>query len=157
MALKKIDKETAIKLILSDLKKGISKASILQKLSENYNNSQKSFYNYFDAAEILYKEFLLKATPIIEAKEIEALGEAAKMGILSKLERQKILSDIATGKLTTWKEIGTKDGIQKAHIFNPIQAIAELNKMDGSYFIEDEEGKDEEITEIKITRIGIKS
>ena len=44
MSLKKIDKETAIKLILSELKKGISKASIFQNLSKNYNNSLKSFW-----------------------------------------------------------------------------------------------------------------
>lgn len=151
MSLKKIDKETAIKLILSELKKGISKASIFQNLSKNYNNSLKSFYNYFDEAEKLYKEFLSKVNPIIEAKEIEALGDFAKAGILTKLERQKILSDIATGKLTTWKEIGTKEGIQKAHMFNPIQAIAELNKMDGAYILDvdkDDEFKGFEIDEV---------
>lgn len=139
MALEKIDKETAIKLILSDLKRGISKPTILSIIVEKCQVSTRTAERYYDAASKQYDVFLSKVIPIIEAKEIEALGEAAKMGILSKLERQKILSDIATGKLTTWKEIGTKDGIQKAHIFNPIQAIAELNKMDGSYIINPEE------------------
>lgn len=155
MALKKIDKETAIKLILSDLKKGISKMSIIQKLSINYNNSLKSFYNYFDAAEILYKEFLAKATPIIEAKEIEALGEAAKMGILSKLERQKILSDIAIGDVTHLKEVATKFGVETLTVYptwnDRRTAIAELNKMDGSYIIDpdtENEFKGFEIDEI---------
>lgn len=153
MSLKKIDKETAIKLILSQLKKGISKASILENLRNNWKNSKASFYNYYEVAEKQYKDFLVKANPIIEAKEIEALGDIAKAGILSKIERQKILSDIATGRLTTWKEIGTKDGIQKAYQFNPIQAIAELNKMDGSYISEDVT-IDDKITEIKITRVS---
>jgi len=145
MALKKIDKETAIKLILSDLKKGISKMSIIQKLSINYNNSLKSFYNYFDAAEILYKEFLAKATPIIEAKEIEALGEAAKMGILSKLERQKILSEIARGEIQLIKYM-VADGVIHDMPIVPNwtdrkNAIAELNKMDGAYIEIDNENE----------------
>jgi len=141
MALKKIDKETAIKLILDKKKKGIDEKSILQFFTDNFIFTEKTYYNWKKEALQRYVEFEAKVNPIIEAKEIEAKGELAKAGILTKLERQKILSDIATGRITTWKEIGTKDGIQKAHIFNPIQAIAELNKMDGAYIESDIENE----------------
>lgn len=155
MDLKKIDKETAIKLILSELKKGISKASILQHLSENYKNSEKTFYNYYSAAEILYKDFLSKVNPIIEAKEIEAIGELAKAGILTKLERQKILSDIALGNIPIRKEVLSKFGVETIEneptAADRINAIDKLNKMDGSYLEgidKDDEFKGFEIDEV---------
>lgn len=149
---KKIDKETAIKSILSDLKKGIDKKSILENLRKKWNFSTASLYNYYSAAEIKYKEFLSVANPIIERKEIEALGQIAASNILSKLERQLLLSDIATGKVKVWKEAVTRDGIVKLGSYDPAKYIAELNKMDGAYV--EEIGANTDITEIKITRIG---
>lgn len=152
MAKGKIDKATAIKSILSDLKKGVGKPVILQKLSKNYTNSTKSFYNYFEAAEIEYKKFLDKAQPIIEAKEIEALGEIAKAGILSKAERMQLLSDIANGTKKVWKQVATAHGIETVESYEPSKYIDLLNKMDGAYISDID--SEEKITEIKITRIN---
>lgn len=139
MALEKIDKETAIKLILSDLKRGISKPTILSIIVEKCQVSTRTAERYYDAANKQYDVFLSKVTPIIEAKEIEALGEAAKIGILSKLERQKILSKIAKGKIPLTKHIVCDKVIQEVDIIpnwsDRVRAIAELNKMDGSYII----------------------
>lgn len=149
---KKIDKETAIKSILSDLKKGIDKKSILENLRKKWNFSTASLYNYYSAAEIKYKDFLSVANPIIEAKEIEALGQLAASNILSKAERQLLLSDIARGQVKVWKEALTKDGTVKLNYYDPAKYIAELNKMDGAYI--EEIGANTDITEIKITRIG---
>src|SRR3990172_2415211 len=141
MGLKKIDKETAIKLILFDLKKGIDKPTIFQKLSDTYNNSLKSFYNYYEVAEIQYKEFMVKALPIIEAKEMEAMAEFAKAGILSRLERQKILTQIALGEIPLVKHIVCDKMIEQVEIVpnwsDRKNAIDILNKMDGSYISED--------------------
>jgi len=156
MTTKKTDKESAIKSILSDLKKGIDKKSILQKLANNYKNSTKTFYNYFEAAEIKHKEFLAIANPIIQAKEIEAMATVAASGILSKIERQRILTDIALGKILLVKYIVADGCIQERDIVPTWQdrknAIAELNKMDGAYVSDIETNED--IKEIVIKRIN---
>lgn len=133
MVKKKIDKETAIKLILDKKKKGIDEKSILEFFIQNYIFTKATFYNWKKEALKRFSQFEAKVNPVIEAKEIEAFGELAKAGILSKLERQKILSDIARGKSNPWKEISTKDGIQRAEYTDQIRAITELNKMDGAY------------------------
>src|SRR5688572_20186612 len=107
----KIDKNTAIKSILSDLKKGIDKKSILEKLRKKYNFSTASFYNWYSEAEKKYLEFKKKADPIIEAKEIEALGQIAVSNIMSKLERQILLSEIAKGERLVWKDANSMNGV----------------------------------------------
>lgn len=152
MIKKKIDKETAIKLILDKKKKGVDEKSILKYFLDNFSFTEPTFYNWKKEALIRFALFEAKVNPIIEAKEIEAKGELAKAGILSKLERQLILSQIASGEVRQWKEISTKEGIQKAEYTDQIRAIAELNKMDGSYISEIE--SEDNITEIKITRIN---
>lgn len=149
---KKIDKETAIKSILSDLKKGIDKKSIFGKIRKNSEIPKSTIYDWYRVAEIKYKDFLSVANPIIQAKEIEALGQIAASNILSKLERQLLLSDIATGKVKVWKEAVTRDGIATLSSYDPVKYITELNKMDGAYV--EEIGNNTDITEIKITRIG---
>jgi hypothetical protein len=152
MIKRKIDKETAIKSILSDLKKGIDKKSIFGRIRKNSEIPKSTIYDWYRVAETKYKEFLSVANPIIEAKEIEALGQIAVSNILSKLERQLLLSDIARGNVKVWKEALSKDGKVKLSYYDPVKYINELNKMDGAY-IEDQ-GNDNDITEIKITRIG---
>jgi hypothetical protein len=138
------------------MKKGIDKKTILQSFANNYKNSTKTFYNYYDLALIEYQKFSAKAQPIIEAKEIEALGEIAKAGILSKAGRQLILTQIAEGTLILSKYI-VCDGIieEKPIVPNYSErkaAIAELNKMDGAYAAEEDHSGD--ISEIKVIRIG---
>jgi hypothetical protein len=60
-----------------------------------------------------------------------------KLGILSKLERMKILSDIAQGEIVLTKYIVCDGVIQERDVvpdYNDRKgAIAELNKMDGDY------------------------
>jgi len=153
---KKIDKETAIKSILSDLKKGIDKPTIFQKLSTTYNNSLKSFYNYYEEAEIQYKNFMLIAEPIIRAKEMEAMGEIAKAGILSKIERQKILTQIALGEIPLVKYIVCDKMIEQVEIVpnwaDRKNAIDLLNKMDGTY-VQSESGDENEFKGFEIDEI----
>jgi len=138
---KKIDKETAIKSILSSRKKGIDKATILQKLTRTYKNSLKSFYNYYDEAEIQYQQFLSIVNPLIISKEAEALATVAASGILSKIERQKILTQIALGEIPLVKYIVCDKMIEQVEIVpnwsDRKNAIDILNKMDGSYISED--------------------
>ena len=143
---KKIDKETAIKSILSKKKKGVDDKSILQYFTKNYSFSEKTYYNWKKEAETRYRAFLDIAEPIIREKEIEAMGEFAKAGILSKIGRQKILSQIALGEIPLSKYIVCNGVIQEVEVVpnwtDRKNAIAELNKMDGAYLTEDEDASD---------------
>ena len=141
MSTKKMDKETAIKSILSDLKKGIDKKSILQKLTKNYNNSTKSFYNYFDEAEKRHQPYLKKIQEVENQTIEKVVSEIVTLNILSRIERQQLLSDIAMGKKKVWKEAVSRDGVVKLESYDPLRYIDILNKMDGSYGNDDEESE----------------
>lgn len=147
----KIDKETAIKSILSDLKKGIDKRSILDKLGKKWTNSRSSIYNYFEEAEKRHQPYLQKIQEI-ENKTIEkVISEIVTSNIMSKIERQQLLSEIARGDKKIWKEASTINGIVMLESYDPLRYIAELNKMDGSYASDidkDDEFKGFDIEEI---------
>lgn len=151
-----IDKRTAIKSILADLKKGISRVDIMHKISQNCTKDASTLRRWFTEAEKKYKEFLEIAEPVIRAKEIEAMAEVAASGILSKIERQKILTQIALGEIPLTKYV-VADGVIHDMPVVPSwndrkAAIAELNKMDGAYISNID--TEEEITEITIKRIN---
>lgn len=141
MSDKKIDKEIAVKSILSMLKKGIEKETILSKIVKNCQKTERTVYRWFDEAEKQYLETQNRLKPIKEKAEeeavFEATKEAVKLGILSKLERQKILSDIALGNIPLTKHIVCNQIIQEVEVVpnwaDRKAAIAELNKMDGDY------------------------
>lgn len=141
MAKDKIDKQTAIKSILSDLKKGIDKPDIMRKIAPKCGKSKSTQDRWFAEAEKQYLENQNRLRPIKEKAEEEAVYEATKeaikTGILSKLERQKILSDIAKGDIPLSKYIVCDGIIHEREIIpnwaDRKAAIAELNKMDGEY------------------------
>ena len=140
---KKIDKATAIKSILSDLKKGIDKPTILDKLGKRWTNSRSSIYNYYEAAEKLHKPYLDKIQEIENQTIEKVVSEYVTLNILSKIERQQILSDIVRGKKKVWKEAISKNGVEKLRSYDPLRYIAELNKMDGSYIQTDPETEED--------------
>lgn len=138
MSSKKIDKETAIKSILSDLKKGIDKPTILSRLARKCpNTNERTIRRWHEAASVEYQKFMDKVAPIVFAKEAEAMATVAASGILSKIERQKILSQIALGKIPLVKHMVVDKSIQEVEIVpnwsDRKNAIDILNKMDGSY------------------------
>jgi hypothetical protein len=78
-----------------------------------------------------------KAAAIVEAATIEAIAETAKNGIKSLAERMELLSQIMDGKIKIKKPFVIAGKIME-YPSEPdhndrIKAIAELNKMDGSY------------------------
>lgn len=78
-----------------------------------------------------------KAAAIVEAATNEAIAETAKNGIKSTTERMALLSDIMEGKIKIKKPFVIAGKIME-YPSEPdhndrIKAIAELNKMDGSY------------------------
>jgi len=108
---------------------------ILEKFGQMWN-LKKSAINALIASA---KEFNIgRMSEINAAKEAE-LGEKGKElaeGILTALERQRMLSDIARGEVTYEKEIVTKEGFRTIEVYpdfkDRVAAIKTLNEMDGS-------------------------
>jgi len=144
---KKINKETAIKSIVKHLKAGLDKKTIWKKLEQNGTVPKVTFYRWYNIADEEYQEFLSVANPIVRAKEIEALGQIAVSNILSKFERQQILSDIAMGRIPLIKHIVVNRMIEEVEIVpnwsDRKSAIDILNKMDGAYIQEDPDDEEE--------------
>jgi len=133
----KISKATAIKSILSDLKKGIDKKTILSKIVKKSEKDERTVRRWYDDAEKEYKGDANLILGKVSERKAEALGEVAKMDILSIAERQKILSDIAQGNVTITKPMMFMGEIIQAEVMPDFSdrkaAIDLLNKMDGSY------------------------
>ena len=139
---KKIDKETAIKSILSGLKKGLDKKSIWKMLEQNGTVPKVTFYRWYKEAFEMHQPYLKKIQDI-ENKTIEkVVSEIVTANILSIAERKQLLSDIATGVKPIWKD--SKDGRMES--YDPAKYIDLLNKMDGAYI--SEEKPDDEVKSI---------
>ena len=133
----KADQHTQIEFIKDCLLKGEERKSILQKFTKIYKGlSIKTFDNRMKVA---------KEQVAIEFKQITGQSnerikeevEARKTKILTALERQEILSNIAKGELER-EDVVFVDGQPKKlkvkPTFNDMRgAIAELNKMQGDY------------------------
>jgi len=142
MSGKKIDKQTAIKSILSDLKKGIDKPTIFGKLRKKSDIPKSTIYDWYKEAEKLHQPYLKKIQEA-ENKTIEkVVSEIVTANILSIAERKQLLSDIATGVKPIWKD--SKDGRMES--YDPAKYIDLLNKMDGAYI--SEEKPDDEVKSI---------
>lgn len=149
MKKKEFNKESGVKSILKDLKSGIDKKTIFGKIRKNSEIPNSTLYGWYSEAEKKYLEFKKKADPIIEAKEIEALGQIAVSNIMSKLERQILLSEIAKGERLVWKDANSINGVVRLESYDPAKYIDLLNKMDGVYVTK--EDIDEEANDLNIT------
>lgn len=152
-----LDKESAINTALANIKAGMLKPDVLAILSNLCPSmSKKTISRYYNAAAELCQDYHSKVHEVISGKEIEIIGQASiGIGVLTKLQRQKILSDIAIGKVTHIKQVATKFGVETIEVWptwsDRKSAIQELNKMDGAYVSDID--PDEEITEVVIRRI----
>jgi len=141
MGKNKIDKETAIKSILSDLKKGIDKPTILGKFGKKWEVPKSTYYRWYEEAEKRHKPYLKKIQEVENQTIEKVVSELVTSNILSKIERQQLLSDIAIGKKKVWKEAVSRDGVVKLSSYDPLRYIDLLNKMDGSYGNEEDESE----------------
>ena len=153
MSGKKIDKQTAIKSILSDLKKGIDKPTIFRKLRKKSDIPKSTIYDWYKEAEKLHQPYLNKIQEVENQTIEKVVSEIVTANILSIAERKQLLSDIATGVKPVWKESISKSGIERLQSYDPAKYIDLLNKMDGAYLKEEDDG-DAEIREIIIKRIS---
>lgn len=131
--------------------------------TENYTGMFAKYSPKFALSKVTFDKDWKKANSVFKsyqdlinkAKLDESIAQekkAVKLNILTKIERQKILSDIARGDIKTWKEANGKFGTERLEFYDPVKYIAELNKMDGSYIQNIDLDIDSEITEIIIKR-----
>ena len=129
-------KEQTVNEMLLEIEMGISYTECLRINDGLWGLSSSTFDRYWAEAS---KRFKARLDAIEEATTKVAVSmevKALKKAILSKHERQEILSKLATGEIRSWREVVTESGVIKLEYYSAAEAkqnIAELNKMDGDY------------------------
>ena len=129
-------KEQTVNEMLLEIEMGISYSECLRINDGLWGLPSSTFDRYWAEASKRFKARLdaieEATTKAAESMEIKALKKA----ILSKHERQVLLSKLATGEIRSWREVVTESGVIKLEYYSASEAkqnIAELNKMDGDY------------------------
>ena len=129
-------KEQTVNEMLLEIEMGISYSECLRINDGLWGLPSSTFDRYWAEAS---KRFKARLDAIEEATTKAAVSmeiKALKKAILSKHERQELLSKLATGEIRSWREVVTESGVIKLEYYSAAEAkqnIAELNKMDGDY------------------------
>ena len=129
-------KEQTVNEMLLEIEMGTSYTECLKINGGLWGLPPTTFDRYWGEASKRYKARLdaieEATTKVAVSMEVKALKKA----ILSKHERQELLSKLATGEIRSWREVVTESGVIKLEYYSASEAkqnIAELNKMDGDY------------------------
>ena len=129
-------KEQTVNEMLLEIEMGTSYTECLKINGGLWGLPPTTFDRYWGEAS---KRFKARLDAIEEATTKAAVSmevKALKKAILSKHERQELLSKLATGEIRSWREVVTESGVIKLEYYSASEAkqnIAELNKMDGDY------------------------
>ena len=129
-------KEQTVNEMLLEIEMGISYSECLRINDGLWGLPSSTFDRYWAEAS---KRFKARLDAIEEATTKVAVSmevKALKKAILSKHERQELLSKLATGEIRSWREVVTESGVIKLEYYSASEAkqnISELNKMDGDY------------------------
>ena len=129
-------KEQTVNAMLLEIEMGASYSECLRVNDRLWGLPSSTFDRYWAEAS---KRFKARLDAIEEATTKVAVSmeiKALKKAILSKHERQELLSKLATGEIRSWREVVTESGVIKLEYYSAAEAkqnIAELNKMDGDY------------------------
>jgi len=130
-------KEKAIDEIMLELDFGGVRQDIMPTIVKKWQISERTFDRYWKDACSRFQALTEKAQKAKEEVYIQEEKKAAKKAILSKHQRQEILTQIAMGQIPLTKHIVCDGVIQERDTVpnwaDRKAAIAELNKMDGDY------------------------
>ena len=130
-------RETIINEIFTELDFGVDRGETLSKIVAEWQISTRTFDRYWKEARSRFQALTEKAQKAKEEVYIQEEKKAAKKAILSKHQRQEILTQIAMGQIPLTKHIVCDGVIQERDTVpnwaDRKAAIAELNKMDGDY------------------------
>lgn len=133
----KPNEKVQVEFILDCLRKGEQRKFILGKFGKKWGSASK---NTFDRRlSIAKKQLAIEQERINDKTEqnIQTAISERTVKILTSIERQEILSQIAKGEIPLSKPVGTGKDLQMIEFvpdwMDRRNAIAELNKMDGDY------------------------
>jgi hypothetical protein len=133
----KPSKQTIINAIIKQIENGKERASVLAIIGKKWQLSRRTFDRYWKDANIQHAKLQDLAKEASDKAYIEASAEAAKKAVMSKQERLETLSLIAYGGIPLKKAMVVDGKIKYIEVvpdwMDRKAAIAELNKMDGSY------------------------
>jgi hypothetical protein len=130
-------KDAIIDFIVSQLKIGKQRGEILANVVEKWQTSTRTFDRYLKIANDCHLNAQKSIKEAVKVIEVEGAIEATKRDIMTALERQEILTKIARGEIPLKKPMVCDGMIHEIDVvpdwMDRKNAIAELNKMDGSY------------------------
>jgi len=125
-----------IEFIKDRLRNGQSRKDILQEFTETYKTSVKTFDTRLKIATEAIRGESSRILEVSEAYVKEEI-EGRKLKLMTVAERMDVLSKIAGGEIPLFKPMVVNGEIQMVDVvpdwMDRKNAIAELNKMDGSY------------------------
>ena len=129
-------KEQTVNEMLLEIEMGTSYTECLKINGGLWGLPPTTFDRYWGEASKRYKARLDAIEEATTKAAVSMEVKALKKAILSKHERQELLSKLATGETRSWREVVTESGVIKLEYYSASEAkqnIAELNKMDGDY------------------------
>ena len=137
MGIIKPEKEMIIAEILDEIDFGVTSGECKSKICEKWRIAERTFDRYWGEASKRYKARLDAIEEATTKAAVSMEIKALKKAILSKHERQEILTQIAKGEIPLVKHIVCDGVIHEVDVVpawaDRRAAIAELNKMDGDY------------------------
>lgn len=133
----KPSKQIIIDALIKDIGMGKTRAVVLVKTGKKWGISKTTFDRYWKIANDQYKELQDKAKAAANRAYIKASEKAAERAVMSKIERQEVLTQIARGEIPLKKAMVVDGAIEYIEVIpdwmDRKSAIAELNKMEGDY------------------------
>lgn len=130
-----VSKQQQIEIVADELLKGSPRHLLLERYGKEWN-LKKTAIDAIIAAAKEHNTTRLGEINAVKEAELNEKGKELASGILTALERQKMLSDIAKGEVTYEKQVITREGIQvvltKPDYKDRVAAIKTLNEMDGA-------------------------
>ena len=137
----RISKQKAISEIVKGLRRGLTRDVLLAKIGEKWQIAERTFDRYLDEAREKHTQEQQEAERVVHEQLIQAKKEELKSDIITIQQRKEYLTRIVTAE-TDIRTIGKStvevlehpDG-RREIITNAlrINALQELNRMDGAY------------------------
>lgn len=132
------NKQVLINEVIQFIEQGKTRGEVITDFCEKNQIHTRTFDGYWKIASDICRERLEAAKKAADDTYIQMAVEAAKSAIMSKYERQKVLTDLARGdveieEVTDSSQFGTTVFKRLPNPAERRAAIAELNKMDGDY------------------------
>jgi hypothetical protein len=133
----KSDKQAIITEMIVLLENGTNYGTCFKLNETKWNLTKSTFIRYWKVASESYNNSQNEAQRLIAEQSIEATLKRHNEAIINKEQRMEILSNMALGQMQVLKPMSVAGEVVEVFVrpdYNDRKnAIAELNKMDGSY------------------------